>query len=129
MGRWRADTHTLVQDSMFFEVLKISEKTHRVIEHVMNFLSQSYTPAECEERGLQVHRLVCEGKASSLLSEFSNFFVEPEWACHASASGCFSDSEVSALLTLAVELQCHHAASFHRRIWAPLQQCLPQLRP
>ena len=122
MGRWREDAHALVNDPMFFRVLDVAERCHRIVEHQMNFLTKKYSVAEVEQHGLQLAQLVF-GRAGTFLMEYSSVF-EPEhlaWADNIVQSGLESSLK-SGLLALLVELNCHHAASFKRRVCTPLEK-------
>jgi hypothetical protein len=123
MGKWRRDTHDLVQDPVFFSVLTVAERCHGVIDHHMNFLCATFSDEERAQGGLHIARLVC-GRADRYLLEYSAALQDLAWA-HDAVARCTDPAVRSGVLALIVELSAHHAASFKRRVCMPLSESPP----
>jgi hypothetical protein len=88
----------------------------------MNFQSGKLSTQELREGGHHICRLVC-GKAQSFLAEFSSTLDNHMWPRTISSS--YPADLASGLISLFVLLNCHHAAAYHRRVYAPLQEIQP----
>lgn len=112
LGRWRRDTVDTLADEDFWQVTAIVSMSHDPLQHHMGFLSKHISPEELDKHGGHVAQLASH-KAQQILAECMSCFVNPEWA----------EGLSSQLLVLAVELHCHHAAAYHRRVVTFLQRC------
>lgn len=76
MGRWRRQTHTVLQDSLFEKLVDVMHQTRRPWMHLSFFLKKKLPK---DSRGGHLFLLVC-GKALELLDEFSKMIFNSSLA-------------------------------------------------
>ena len=114
IGRWRKDVMDAISDDRFFFVLDTAFAAHGILEHFMNFMSSTISNAELQCKGGHISQLAC-GMADDFMTELSaKIFKDITWATTAMEK--LPIIIAWDLIGLAVTLNMHHAAAFHRRV-------------
>ena len=83
----------------------------------MNFQSRKLSADDVQNHGTSLCQLVV-GRAVKFLEEFGDVFQDLAWADGMLAA----DPMTSDMISLVVLLNCHHAASYQRRVVKPLSE-------
>ncbi len=102
-----------VSDSDFWDVTRIVSQSHGPLQHHMFFISKNLTDEDLDVRGGHVAQLFFS-KAQIIYLEFASPFVDDP--------GSWARGLSSELLAFAVELHCHHAAAYDRRVLSFLRR-------
>ena len=121
LGQWRSDVLATVETEVFWFVVDIACAAHGPLQHRMGFMSKRISLEEASVKGGHVSQLVC-GKGLQIFSECSACFADLSWARKVCAEAPPLARE---LMALGVELNCHHAASYVRRVVSYLNRSCP----
>ena len=110
MGRWKRDTVETVQDTSWWTVIEIVDRSQEPLFHHMCGMEQSGQITQ--ESALC--KLICE-RGHRIFEEFENPFVVEDWCRHIVASPTLSRF-ADHLIELQVLLSLHHAAGYYRRV-------------
>lgn len=117
VSRWKRDVLSAIRDSSFWVVLSAANRVRKPLDHLRNFLNQSFSSCELDLAGGALARLVT-GRADMIMDEFSTMLSNNN---HWQGLLVFApEADWQWLWELMLSTLLHNAAEFHRRIVVPV---------